>query len=474
MKKNIFAGLLACFALSCASSQPSEMKLEDCVGPDVQKVLTFCASPDAALQATKNVESKKAFASGDDSFNPIPVGDSHTIGPATAPVTIVMFTDLQCGFCARAHSELKAVQAANPEDVRLVFKNMPLPFHEQAVPAALAAMAAGKQGKFWEFVELAYDKQTELAPDFIKAHAAGLGLDMEQFQADFGNEADIEKVQADLNLGVKLGVNGTPTMFINGVRAVGVQTQDELQRLVAQQKAFVDVMRNAGVDHEDIYWRMVAVNYEAPEELPEPEPEEEILEEARYVPVGTSPVKGPIDAPVTIVVFSEFQCPFCSRILPVFEEIHAKYPDKVRFVYKHFPLDFHPQAMPAALASMAAQDAGKFWEYHDILFANQDALDNAKLAEYGAEVGVDAAAIEAALSNEAYQARVIEDLKLAQVVGVNGTPTSFVNGIIVRGAVPDGWTELIDSQIELAESIKDRGLSGEDLYQALVELNNAE
>jgi len=470
----LFAALLV--SCSSAPTTPDQLTMEDCIGPDMQRALTFCASPEAALQAMKNVEASKARASGDESFNPIPVGQSPTLGNADAPVTIVMFTDLQCGFCARGHEEVLAVYKANPEDVRIVFKNMPLPFHEQAVPAALAALAANEQGKFWEFVDIAYGSQTQLAPEYLGQYAKDMGLDFEKFKEDFGSEAHIERVQADLNLGVDLGVRGTPTLFINGVRAVGVQPLQELQRYVAHQKVFVQQLRDAGVQHDDLYWRMVALNYTPP---PKPEAWEEDSDApepptALYVPVLDSPFKGNPDALITIVQFSEFQCPFCARIIPVFDQLMEKYDGKIRIVYKHFPLDFHKDAMPAAKASIAAQEAGKFWEYHDLLFANQGALRTDDLVKYGASVGLKSDVIQKALDNDQYGLRVEAEMKLGASLGVQGTPTSFVNGIPVYGAQTSGWEELIDAQLELAKPLADKGLKGEELYKAIVELNIAE
>ncbi len=139
-----------------------------------------------------------------------------------------------------------------------------------------------------------------------------------------------------------------------------------------------------------------------------------------------APSFGPADAKVTVVEFSDFQCPYCSRAANVVTEIKKNYSDKVRFVFRQFPLMNHPDARPASQAALAAHAQGKFWEYHDKLFANQRALDRESLEKYGKEMGV--STIGAALDDKRHDAQVASDMKLGNDVFVSGTPTMFVNG----------------------------------------------
>src|SRR5215468_606115 len=163
------------------------------------------------------------------------------------------------------------------------------------------------------------------------------------------------------------------------------------------------------------------------------------------LPTGDSPTKGPEDAPVTIVEFSDYQCPFCARSEPLVHDALAAYPTKAKLVYKHFPLvSIHPQAMSAALAAAAAQRQGKFWEMHEKLFANQRALAPEQIKEYARQLGLDMAKFERDLQSDEVKTKVQEDIKLAQRVGVRGTPTIFVNGKILQNRTLDGFKELID------------------------------
>src|SRR5947207_529826 len=144
------------------------------------------------------------------------------------------------------------------------------------------------------------------------------------------------------------------------------------------------------------------------------------------VPLGDSPARGGSAPRVTVVVFSEFQCPFCARVTPTLEQLLESYGGDVRLVFKHRPLPFHDRAMPAALAAEAAREQGKFWEMHDKLFANQRALGAAELESYAGEVGLDVARWKAALAGPGARARVEADAALADQLGVNGTPSFFI------------------------------------------------
>lgn len=163
------------------------------------------------------------------------------------------------------------------------------------------------------------------------------------------------------------------------------------------------------------------------------------------LPVGKSPLKGPENAPVTIVEFSDYQCPFCARSEPLINDVLKEYPTQVRLVYKHFPLTaIHPNAMGAAQAAAAAQKQGKFWQMHELLFANQRALQPEQLKSYAQQVGLDVAKFEADMASPEVKSAIQEDMQLAQKVGIRGTPTIFVNGKIVQNRSLEGFKQLIE------------------------------
>ncbi|MCI0569407.1 MAG: DsbA family protein [Myxococcaceae bacterium] len=169
---------------------------------------------------------------------------------------------------------------------------------------------------------------------------------------------------------------------------------------------------------------------------------------------ATGPSKGPENAPVTIVEFSDFQCPFCSRVIKTLDDVVKEYDGKVRLVFRHFPLDFHKQAPKAAEAAMCAADQNKFWEYHDALFANQQALEPEKLKEYAKQVGLDPAKFDACLDSGEKAAQVQKDMEAGKAAGVSGTPAFFINGRPLSGALPpEEFKRVIDAELQ-AKGVK--------------------
>ena len=146
--------------------------------------------------------------------------------------------------------------------------------------------------------------------------------------------------------------------------------------------------------------------------------------------------KGNKSAKVTVVEFSDFQCPFCKRASTNWTSIVRDYGDKVRYVFKHFPLSFHENANKASQAALCMKEQNKFFEFHDKMFENNTALTEADLKKYATEVGGDAGKMEACLSAGKYKAQVEKDLAEGQKAGVSGAPTYFVNGTMLVGAVP--------------------------------------
>lgn len=147
-------------------------------------------------------------------------------------------------------------------------------------------------------------------------------------------------------------------------------------------------------------------------------------------------VKGNVNAPVTIVEYSDFQCPFCQRFHPTVQRALDEYQGQVRWVYRHFPLGGHPEARPAAEASECAAEQGKFWEFTDALFENQDRLGSSLYTELAQNLGLNVTQFGDCVSSRKYEDRVESDYQRGVELGVRGTPGSFVNGEEVPGAVP--------------------------------------
>lgn len=162
-----------------------------------------------------------------------------------------------------------------------------------------------------------------------------------------------------------------------------------------------------------------------------------------------APFRGVPDAPVTIVEFSEFQCPFCHRVQATLKQILERYPGKVKLVYRDFPLDsLHPLARGASEAARCANDQGKFWEYHDTVFSHFPQASSEDLKRYAEQVGLDIAKFEACLSGGVHKAAVQSDVDEGTRAGVTGTPAFFINGRLLQGAQPlEAFTRVIEDEL---------------------------
>lgn len=171
------------------------------------------------------------------------------------------------------------------------------------------------------------------------------------------------------------------------------------------------------------------------------------------VSIDDDPVLGAKDAPVTIVEFSDFQCPYCRRVQPTLKRLMQEYEGKVKLVFRDFPLrNIHPQAQKAAEAAQCADDQGKFWPYHDKLF-EQTALQIDDLKKYAEELELDMEAFSTCLDSDKYAAEVEKDLQDGRRVGVNSTPSFYINGQPLSGAAAyENFQELVDAALETHQS----------------------
>lgn len=174
-----------------------------------------------------------------------------------------------------------------------------------------------------------------------------------------------------------------------------------------------------------------------------------LLPEPRVEVAATGPSRGPEGAPVTIVTFSDFQCPYCSRALPALERVVKDYEGKVRLVFRNFPLSFHDKAGKAAEAGLCANEQGKFWQMHDQMFAHQDQLDPDALKQVATTIGLDAEKLASCLDSGKYATDVQRDIEAGKKAGVSGTPAFFINGRMISGAQPyERFKEMIESELK--------------------------
>ena len=187
------------------------------------------------------------------------------------------------------------------------------------------------------------------------------------------------------------------------------------------------------------------------------------------VPLDESPVHGPANALVTLVEFSDYECPFCSKAHVTVKQLEDSYAGKLRVVMKQNPLPFHGRARPAAKAALAAGEQGKFWEYHDKLFTNQQALQDADLERYAGELGLNVDSWKAAMLGQKVEAQIAKEQALSGTVGANGTPAFFINGRFLSGAQPiDAFKAIIDDELKKAQAMVAQGTPADQVYAKIM------
>jgi protein-disulfide isomerase len=317
----------------------------------------------------------------------------------------------------------------------------------------MAAMAANEQGKFWQMHDKLFGDQQHQDRASFEQHAKEIGLDMNKFKAALDSDKFKAKIDADSAAGNAAGANGTPTFFINGRQLVGAQPFTAFKPMIDEEIAKADKLLKSGVKMEQLYDRQLADNVAAapaaPAQAAAPTPAAPVV--VKDIAIGNAPTMGPKNAPVTIVAFSDFQCPFCSRAVPTLKQLEEQYKGKIRIAFKNQPLPFHQNAKLAATAAMAANEQGKFWEMHDKLFANQQQLDRASLEKYAQEIGLNMGKFKTALDTNKFDAQIAADSQEGMKIGANGTPTFFINGRQLVGAQPaTAFSAIIDEELKKA------------------------
>ncbi len=426
----------------------------------------------AADDNVKGVDEKD----GPDRFN-VPVSAAQPIkGPADALVTIVEFSDFQCPFCGRVEPTLSQIMKDYAGKVRIVWRNNPLPFHQNAMPSAETAMEAFAEGgsaKFWAMHDKLFgNQQAETRPDLEK-YGQELGLDATKLKAALDQHTHQAKIKADSELASKLGAGGTPAFFINGRFLSGAQPLPRFKEIIDDEIKRAEKLIGTGLAKKQIYVALTKNGMtaaKAPSAENKPAPRMPDPKAVYKVPVDKAPAKGPSDAYVTIVEFSDFQCPFCGRVEPTIKQIMDTYGKDVRFVWRNNPLPFHDKAALAAEAAMEARDQGKFWEYHDKLFSNQQALARENLEQYAKDLGLNMSKFKAALDSNKHKAEIAADQTLARQIGASGTPSFFINGRSLRGAQPfDAFKSLIDEELGKAKAMAQKGTPRAQLYAKIIE-----
>ncbi len=365
-------------------------------------------------------------------------------GNPDAPVQIVEFTDYQCPFCQQyAMETFPTVFAEMIESGRVFYalKDLPLDsLHPEAIVAGTAVRCAGEQDAYKEMHDAVFANQAlwggsgePAAIDAFVALAEELSLDGAALRSciDLGEQRN--KVLANQQEAIAMGVSSTPTFYINGYPLRGAQSYDVFS-------AVAELVENGEL--EAVLEAQMRQAYEqAQAQAAEPQPPTGQVD----VPIENAYAIGDPNAPVTIIEYTDFQCPFCSRHFEqTFSQLREDYIESgvVYYVFKDLPLtQIHPQAMLAANAARCAGEQDAYLAMHDALFANQDAWSGRSDADtlfnqYAAEMELDETQFATCLAEARYQEQIVADLNEGASFGVSGTPAFFLNGYFLSGAQP--------------------------------------
>jgi protein-disulfide isomerase len=355
-------------------------------------------------------------------------------GPATAKVNIVAFSDFQCPFCSRVVPTLEKIEKEYPNDVRVFFRHNPLPFHPKAPLAAEAAVAADQQGKFWQMHDKMFANQQNIERADLEKYAGEIGLDMTKFKQALDSGSGKGRVQQDVALATQIGVQGTPNFYLNGRNIQGAQPYEEFKKVIDEEIKNADKKLKSGTPIGQLYASFMAGAKTGPSapaaNAPNPNAPKPPAAGAEVykVAVADAATKGGKQPKVTIIEFSDFQCPFCSRVNGTLDQLLKDYGNDISISFRNNPLPFHNNAMPAALVAEEARAEGKFWPMHDKLFASQQNLDRPTLEKLAGEVGLNMGKVKAALDQEKGKERIKKDMDDAANFGARGTPNFFING----------------------------------------------
>lgn len=461
------AGLVVLVAWLVACGGPPAPKAQDGLVVGGDKSLPIASSPAAEPTAEDDA--------------PVPItSDDAVRGHRLAFVTVVIFSDFQCQYCGKLATTLERVQEVYGEDVRFVFKNDPLSFHAHARLAAeigQGVLALKGQEAFWRYHDMVFRRQRLMSPDTLRAASIAAGADSRDIEDGLTRKQWTAKVDRDEALAKKLGVNGTPGSFVNGVAVSGAQPFDAWKDVIDAELAKAKTLAQGGVGRDRVYSRMTSFNFnEAVKDRARKQDDEDEEDKPDLtvwkVPVGGSPVLGSPTALVTMIEFSEFQCPFCKKVQPTLERLRAEYGDRLRIVWKDQPISSHLRAAPAAQLARAARaqkgEAG-FWAVHDLLFASQPKLEDADLEVVARTGRLDVVKAMGAVGNKTFAKAIEADLDLGDDVQSSGTPHFFINGRRVIGAKPfDQMKVIIDDEIAKAEALLKSGVSRTALYDTII------
>jgi len=367
--------------------------------------------------------------------------DAPARGPRHAPVTVEFFCGASFYGCREHHILLTELARRHPQRLRVVYRFLQRPGPKEGNPFAEAAMEAWAQGRFFEYVDALHGSRVSPRRDLDRI-ARQAGLDLERLKTALADGRHRPRLEASDVWAARLNVSEhvSSALVWNGKAITPRANIEEYEK--AYDEMYLDARRLLEVEgvslrrlYPTLLRRAARLQAEAyrryPGHGPFAEDVVDLLATRANVPQDGAPARGDATARVTIVIFADFQCPGCYQLQRDLRRLDDAYPGLVRIVYKHFPLLVHADARLAAEAAACANDQGKFWPFHDRLYAAYQRIKRADLVRYAAEVGLDVDQLLEDLDAGRCAERVRVDVSDGKALNVEQTPTLFVNGLKV-------------------------------------------
>jgi len=377
----------------------------------------------------------------------------HPVMGSSAPlVTIVVFADYQCPFSKRLDETLALLLMDHRDALRVVWRQLPLSVHAQAPLAARYALAAHAQGRFEVMHAWLFANARSLSRASMNQAVIDLGLDPSWAHNEIDGGWLAERVGRDEDFAKNLGVNSTPTFFVNGRMIRGAQARAEIEVIINEEIITAQRLIDAGSGRLEVWARLLAASDPGPitrarpsTPTPTPAPTKRYTTQlAGLTPRGANPAK------VEILMCGSFDCPFSARSTATLDELRKRHPSEVAIYFRHQPLIMHPHAMAAHRAAVAAANQGKFWAMFDLLYAEQRQRSPAELEALAKRAGLNLNRFRKDIADPQTDALIDQQRDFCeQQLDSRGTPGFFINGWPLAGAQPIDAFEAIITQ-ELA------------------------
>lgn len=413
----------------------------------------------------------------------------YALGGDNPLVTIVVFTDYSCPPCGRTWKVMDNLVEDYGDDIRVVYRAYTVQSIPRSEQAAEAAFAAGAQGKFWPMHRRLFEQGGDFDRPTLLAHAEALGLDVAKFTDDIDTGAYSGDRVRHRRQAKGLGVVGLPASFVNGQFMAGYADEATWHGVIDDQLAQARAKVQGGIPRAELYASLMREATTTPVGATDDEqklrkkladrtasstidPSKIVAPKAdqRYdVRIGDAPATGSDKAPVEVVMFFDFKCPYCRRAwLQEVGVLIRSQPDGVRLGVRQLPLEIHPTARGAALASLAAGRQGRYWGMFDRLVEHEGSLGRSDFVTFANELGLDEDKFLADLGDPALAQQIEADIDLANRVGVTGTPGFFVNGRYMSGFSPGTLTSMVEEEQAAAKAQTDAGIAATEVVDVLM------